>query len=62
MTSPSRTGRLVRISAVVSCLETLGVAGPSAQVAQAPSATTPDAVGAVVNDYVGLYRKDTLAE
>lgn len=62
MTSKSTAGRAPRAVGVI-CLAALWMAVPSA-LAQvvAPPATSTAAVRKVVDDYVGLYRKDTLAE
>lgn len=63
MTCVWSVSRLVRIGSAVICFAALGVAAPGAQVGTpAPAATSTDAVRAVVSDYVGLYRKDSLSE
>lgn len=52
-----------RLPAIAFCLALLGGAAPDAQVApSAGSATPAAALRRVVDDYVQLYQKDTLAE
>lgn len=52
-----------RLPAIVFCVATLVVAAPDAQVAPPPRSAAPAAaLRAVVDDYVRLYRKDSLAE
>jgi len=52
-----------RLPAIALCLALLAAAVPAAQVAPPPGSATPLAtLRRVVDDYVRLYRKDTLAE
>lgn len=62
MTFQSRAGRAPRAVGVVTCLAALCTATPATFAQVAPSSTSTAAVRKVVDDYVGLYRKDTLAE
>ena len=62
MTSKSSVGRAPRAVGAVICLAALWMSGPSVLAQVTPSATSTADVRKVVDDYVGLYRKDTLAD
>lgn len=63
MTFASSTHPRTPARAVVAFAVALWLAGPDAVAAQvAPVSTSTDGVRRVVDAYVGLYRKDTLAE
>lgn len=51
-----------RLPAIACCLILLGGVTSDAQVTPPPARATPEQLGRVVDDYVRLYRKDTLAD
>lgn len=51
-----------RLPAIACCLILLGGVASDAQVAPPPGGATPAELGRVVDDYVRLYRKDSLAD